>query len=777
MEEKKILLTDLIKEVSDKALFLDRLDEFIEWVMSKTSFIVDSVVSVLVVRYPNKNRLYIKIEQPVDEIYLDRVTKDTLDALRNLSQDLQASYSEKILYGEDKIISQESRSENLPYAFHCAPFVVKNNILGGFSIATNKQAEILPYKINMFNSFVNQVALGIESIKAKEEVVKQARLIEENRAKMAAVLSSMHEGLIMVDNNNRIVFSNPAAQNMLHIEEATQEIPGEFSPTFLSLLEKLHKENRKMVSKEVKTQDDRILQVEISPALGTQGEVIGSVVLLRDITRLKEIERMKSEFISTVSHELRTPLATIKEAISQVLEGLLGETTEAQREFLTICLEDIERLTRIINGLLDISKIEANRLRIRKENIDIVKLVKGVVNSFTPRFKEKGLEAKTEFSHEYLEVYCDRDKIIQVFTNLIGNAIKFTEKGYIKIRVEKKDGYVECMVEDTGKGIAEENLPRVFDKFMQFGREYGPGEKGTGLGLAITKGIVELHRGRIWVESKLGKGTKFFFTLPEYRAEEEKFYEEVKSVMSEEGYSQERLIFIARIDKKEEISKVQIKEIAKTLQDILERQRRRDVVVTKDDKHIIIISYGGKEEVNQKRHELKKLLKEVILEKSAETDLEFSYGCFVLASDDEDIQETLDNFCASLISEKEERLRKKIMVVDDDEEVVNFVRSALNNMGYTNVIQAYNGDEALGYLEKELVDLIILDMKMPKMSGYEVIGRLKEDNRTKDISILIMSGYKVEYERLNEYVKKKAIPIIGKPLNIKELKKLVDYLL
>ena len=235
---------------------------------------------------------------------------------------------------------------------------------------------------------------------------------------------------------------------------------------------------------------------------------------------LKKLDQLKSDFISTVSHELRTPLTTIREAVSLLLDEIVGPVSNEQKEMLSVCLQDIDRLRRIIDNLLDISKIEAGKIQIKREWANLADLVKGVSASFARRAQNKGLQLKTTFSQEEIGVYFDRDKIIQIFNNLVGNAFKFTEQGVIEISVVEKDNCVECSVSDTGRGIAEEDLPKVFGKFQQFGRTPGPGEKGTGLGLAISKGIIELHKGDIWVESQLQKGTKFSFTLPKYTAQE-----------------------------------------------------------------------------------------------------------------------------------------------------------------------------------------------------------------------------------------------------------------
>jgi len=230
--------------------------------------------------------------------------------------------------------------------------------------------------------------------------------------------------------------------------------------------------------------------------------------------RLQELDKLKSDFISTVSHELRTPLSITKEGISLILDEIAGKINEKQRGILLDSKDSIDRLARLINNLLDISKIEAGKMQLMVEPVEVTALIEWVAASFNKKAKEKNLEIKTDLGGRKIMIYADSDKIVQLFTNLVGNAMKFTEKGYIRISARESEDAVEFSVEDTGKGIAKDDLPRVFSKFQQFGRTNGPGERGTGLGLSIAKGIVEIHNGRIWVESEIGKGTKFIFTVP-----------------------------------------------------------------------------------------------------------------------------------------------------------------------------------------------------------------------------------------------------------------------
>ncbi|MBI3314852.1 MAG: PAS domain-containing protein [Candidatus Omnitrophica bacterium] len=235
-----------------------------------------------------------------------------------------------------------------------------------------------------------------------------------------------------------------------------------------------------------------------------------------EVTKRRQLERLKDEFISTVSHELRTPLSITKEGISLVLDKVPGPINVRQQKILLTSRDNIDRLARIIDSLLDISKIEAGRVELKKGLFNMVDLVQQVVSSFEPRAKEKGVLLKVFAPKKNIEVYVDGDKIVQVLTNLVANAIRFTDQGYVEVALSEDDEELECSVIDTGVGFSKEDLPRVFTKFQQFGRSPGGGEQGTGLGLVIAKGLVELHNGKIWVESTLGKGTHFTFTLPKY---------------------------------------------------------------------------------------------------------------------------------------------------------------------------------------------------------------------------------------------------------------------
>ncbi len=242
--------------------------------------------------------------------------------------------------------------------------------------------------------------------------------------------------------------------------------------------------------------------------------------IFHDVTRYKHYDQLKGEFISTVSHELRTPLTVIREGVSQIRDELLGPVPDNQKAFLDMVLQNSDRLGRIIEELLDVSKLEAGQVTLHRRFCDLAAVVREVVKDFKIIAQRKKLEIFTDFMPETIEIYIDRDKIIQVLNHLIHNALKFTEKGHIKIHLRVREGFVECKVSDTGKGIAVKDLPHAFQNFSQFERVAGPGDRGTGLGLSICKKLIELHHGRIKIESAPVKGTTATFLLPQYNHRE-----------------------------------------------------------------------------------------------------------------------------------------------------------------------------------------------------------------------------------------------------------------
>ena len=229
----------------------------------------------------------------------------------------------------------------------------------------------------------------------------------------------------------------------------------------------------------------------------------------------------KDDFVAIVSHELRTPLATISNVLSNALAGVWGELSDDARSEFRTGHTNAKRLASVVGNLLDMSTIRAGRVSLEKSQVDMPGLIHSITQSVDANAKQKGVTLLTSHDPYLGLVFCDPDKIVRVITNLVGNALKFTDEGgVVSIAVQNGHEDIQISVSDTGDGIAPEHHDRIFGRFQQVDRGYGTGEKGTGLGLAISRELVELHGGTLTVQSEVGKGSTFSFSLPVYHREE-----------------------------------------------------------------------------------------------------------------------------------------------------------------------------------------------------------------------------------------------------------------
>jgi PAS domain S-box-containing protein len=256
---------------------------------------------------------------------------------------------------------------------------------------------------------------------------------------------------------------------------------------------------------------ERAFRLRTTPMRDNGHHLLGAVTILEDITHLREIDRLKSEFITTASHELRTPLTSVQMGVYLLLEGALGELTEKQNEVLQACRQDCERLDKLMRDLLDLSRIEAGESQPQLATVSAEDLLTSAVEELRPQVEAKGLELGVNAAMDLPRVSVDRLQIERVISNLVINALRHTKRGEIEISAERRNSDLAISVSDTGTGIPAEYLPHIFDKFVQVA---DAPVGGAGLGLTIAKSIVEAHGGQISVQSQVGHGTTFTFTLP-----------------------------------------------------------------------------------------------------------------------------------------------------------------------------------------------------------------------------------------------------------------------
>lgn len=241
--------------------------------------------------------------------------------------------------------------------------------------------------------------------------------------------------------------------------------------------------------------------------------VISSILkrLLFYAANLKNSDQLKSSLVASVSHEFKNPITIIRMNLSLIADGLAGQINAEQKKIVEMCMKVTDRMTRLINDLLDLHKIEAGMVGMKRELCDFSKLLESQVSEFTPLISKKGIRLVTELLDKDLDIWADGDKITQVINNLLSNAIKNTSEGQpITLRAYQVERFVRLEVADKGPGIPPDKLEKIFDKFERLGTS----KDSTGLGLTITKDIVELHKGRVWAESLLGSGSTFVVVLP-----------------------------------------------------------------------------------------------------------------------------------------------------------------------------------------------------------------------------------------------------------------------
>ncbi len=349
------------------------------------------------------------------------------------------------------------------------------------------------------------------------------RRIEEEVRRLAKFPGENPNPVLRIAGDGVIVYANKASSPLLNLwgREVGQKLPGDLYEFALSVKESgLHDciearcKNRvfAIVFAPIEGADYINLYArDVTEAKNAEAE------LIRTNQMLKEHDRLKNEFVSTVSHELRTPLCIFKNIVSNAMAGVMGKVSRKLYESLKTADSSIDRLSRIVDDFLDISRIESGVMKLDLQPLSIRSVTAEVVDSLRTLATAKGLELNTDLCSDEILVNADRDRIAQVLTNLIGNAVKFIPTGgCINITVTDRGDHAEVAIRDNGPGLSKEDIEKVFDRFVQAHNLAGAGEHGTGLGLTIAKELVEMQQGRIWIESTPGCGCSFFFTLPKY---------------------------------------------------------------------------------------------------------------------------------------------------------------------------------------------------------------------------------------------------------------------
>lgn len=492
--------------------------------------------------------------------------------------------------------------------------------------------------------------------------------------------------------------------------------------------------------------EHRVVEVRTNPVVDRCGKYLGCVSSLHDVTAEREVAIMKNEFVSMVSHELRTPLTSIKGYVDLIVDGEAGEINDIQREFLEIVQENSDRLVALINDLLDISRIESGRVHLRVEPLEMDEVARGVVYTFRTFAEQQGVELRWEAEEGLVRAAGDRDRVGQVLMNLVSNAIKYSpDGGDVTVMLTRLGGEIKIAVSDTGIGIDPEDQKELFSKFYRVDSKLTREIGGTGLGLSICKTIVELLGGTVGVESAPGAGSTFWFTLP--IAPDDLVRKPVyEAPLETEG----GLVLV--IDRNPEIAGLVGTYLAKRGYDVMQAHDAHDAfnlavehrprAITLD---VMLDEMDGFELLQRiKDDERTSNIPVVVLSIVCDEGKSMRMGAANYLEKPID-QGKLVRIIDGLVGTVDSPL---VLVVDDDRSIVRALSDILRARGFSTA-KAFNGKEAMAAIEARRPHLVLLDLHMPEMDGYQVIEAVKSSDAMRDIPIVVMTAHHIDDERVD----------------------------
>jgi PAS domain S-box-containing protein len=682
------------------------------------------------------------------------------------------------------------------------PLSVSDDVLGAMLLLHTEPDYFNDNHLRLVSAASSQVATAINNAELYHYIREQAELLggmlraqQVEGSKSQAILESVADGVMVGDSGGRVTLFNAAAERILGLrrEEAIgqpiDDLLGLYSASggkWVQQVREWHtsaeaRRRTPILSQRIEFKaEKRYITVTVAPVTMSD-EYLGSVSVFRDITAEVEADLTKTEFISTVSHELRTPMTSIKGYADLMLIGAAGAVNENQQRFLSVIKSNADRLSILVNDLLDISRIESGRVKLELRPLAVESLLEAAVASLRSKFEEKHLTVQVALPEgDVLRVQADRDRVIQILTNLVSNAYQYTPTGGgVTLSAHEAGEFVQIDVADTGIGISPENQSKVFERFYRVDDPDVNESPGTGLGLAIVKSLVEMHEGHIWLQSEVGKGTTFSFTLravkeappaieaprpltviPEASGEPEPAPE-----MNGEG----RHVLVVEDDK--DIAELigrhlashgyQVS-IAGRAQEALEKARANQPgLITLD---IYLPDADGFELLQQLKND------------PATHDIPV-----VIVSVISDQQEGLRLGAVDYLTKPIDPLRLlssvnrvlqgpgKVLVVDDDRDTRDLLQIALEQRGFS-VILTSSGKRALTLARQEHPHLILLDLKLPGMDGYEVLRRLKSLPETAEIPVVVITGSLTDEElKQQKLLSLGAARFMTKPFAVDEL--------
>ncbi len=584
--------------------------------------------------------------------------------------------------------------------------------------------------------------------------IQSAREVADATAnRLRAILESVGEAIIMVDVHGHCVMANHRVGGVLGI--AAEQVLGKSIHELKVHAGRLFRQSAlnwvtppaggppieiQTATIETVGEQPMVYHEFSAPVQDEAGRVIGRIYVYRDITKETEVDRMKSEFIATVSHELRTPMTSIKGSLGLVLGGIAGELPGDAKDLLDIAQNNTDRLIRLINDMLDISRIESGKMEIRKAPLSMADAVHRAVQEIHGYAEQRSIRVITNLAENMPRAVADADRLQQVLVNLLSNAIKFSEPGsQVDVSARQEGHHVLVQVRDRGPGIPADQVDRIFERFHRVDNASTRKTGGTGLGLAICKAIIDEHAGRIWCESQVGRGSVFSFTVPvepTVLAVPETVGLRPKTVLvvdddpdivrlimlslEQEGFntlgatSGEQALELARTHRVDAITL----DLAMPGMHGLEAARRlKEEEHTRNIPIVVVSAYTGGQEPHL-----------------------VAMGVAGVVGKPIDESKLLGTI-RSVLGARPVNVTgaSSVMVVDDDPDVRHIVGKMLERAGYS-IRTAADGQEAFRMIMDERPDLLILDLMMPNLDGFQLVRLLRQRRWTQQIPLLVLTA-------------------------------------
>jgi PAS domain S-box-containing protein len=422
-----------------------------------------------------------------------------------------------------------------------APIIIGDQLLGVLLLYYPEVGKFSATQLDLIQAAANQMAVAIKNaelyhltLNQKEELSSLLRDQRIETSRSRSILEAIADGVIVTDQNGVVTLFNHSAERMLGMNRAAligrsiEHFTNLFDHVALAWMQTIQSwtedpfsfHGSNTFTEQVGLKNGNVLSVNLAPVINNN-EFFGTVSVFRDITHLIEVDRMKSEFVATVSHELRTPMTSIKGYVDILLMGVAGAMSEQQKNFLNVVQENTERLTILVNDLLDLSRIEAGQVKLIMQPVDLVEIIDDSlveINRLTVA-ENKSMQFEINLPQELPEINGDPERIRQILINLLGNAFHYTlENGKVSLSAKCLRDEVQIDISDNGVGIPPKEQERIFDRFYRGDNHMVIATAGTGLGLSIVSKLINMHQGRIWVQSSgiEGEGSTFSFTLPIY---------------------------------------------------------------------------------------------------------------------------------------------------------------------------------------------------------------------------------------------------------------------